>query len=334
MKFLITGCAGFMGSEITRQLVKKGYEVIGIDALTYAGDMTRLLDQEEKITFYHSNICVDAVVDQLFRNESPDIVIHTAAESHVDRSLLNASVFIDTNVKGTQILLEAARKYGVERFINISTDEVYGELGYFDYFDESSPLNPNSPYSVSKAAADMLGRSYQRSFGVPVITVRPCNNFGIWQYPEKLIPVVIYKAFHDKSIPLYGKGNNIREWLPVYDCANAIIQLAMIEDPEEVYNIGSGKEYENIEVLHYILDHMKKSYELIDFVEDRPGHDFRYALDCTKLQRTIEWEPISFVCNLHSVIDWYVSNMEWVEEKVEYLIEYWSKVYGNRSSKY
>ncbi len=215
MRLLVTGGAGFIGSEFVRQAVKRGYEVVVVDALTYAGDLERLKELKDNIKFYQTDISQYEPLKQVFEIQKPQIVIHFAAESHVDRSILEPSVFIKTNIEGTLNLLELSKHYKVQRFINISTDEVYGELGLEGKFTEFSPLCPNSPYSVSKASQDMLARAYSRTYGLPVITVRPSNNYGQWQYPEKLIPVTIIKALKDEPVPVYGQGLNIREWLYV-----------------------------------------------------------------------------------------------------------------------
>jgi dTDP-glucose 4,6-dehydratase len=254
--------------------------------------------------------------------------VHFAAESHVDRSILDPSPFIETNVKGTQVLLDASRKFGVERFINISTDEVYGELGEEGSFTETSPLNPNSPYSVSKASADMLGRAYYRTYGLPVITVRPSNNYGYWQYPEKFIPVVILKALLNEPIPIYGTGMNVREWLFVSDCADGVFKILEKGKDGEVYNLGSGQERRNIQVVEKILEILDKPKSLIQFVPDRPGHDFRYSLDWSKLERELGWTPkTTFEEGIKKTVEWYLRNLDWAYGKMDYLKGYWEKIY-------
>jgi dTDP-glucose 4,6-dehydratase len=242
LKLLVTGGAGFIGSEFVRQGVKKGYNIVVVDKLTYAGDLERLKEVENKIKFYKADITNREFIEYIFKSEKPDIVVHWAAESHVDRSILDASPFIETNVKGTQVLLDVAKESNIKRFINITTDEVYGELGENGQFYEDSPLIPNSPYSVSKASADMLGRAYYKTYKLPVITVRPSNNYGWWQYPEKLIPVVILKAINEEPIPVYGTGQNVREWLFVSDCAEAVFEIMEKGKEGEIYNVGSGEE--------------------------------------------------------------------------------------------
>ncbi|OGQ38067.1 MAG: dTDP-glucose 4,6-dehydratase, partial [Deltaproteobacteria bacterium RIFCSPLOWO2_01_FULL_42_9] len=281
-KLLITGGAGFIGSECVRQGVKRGYKIVVADKLTYAGDLERIGDVEKGTTFYNADITNRESLTHIFKKEKPEAVIHWAAESHVDRSIVDASPFLETNIKGTQVLLEAARASGVEKFINISTDEVYGEMGKDGQFFETTPLNPNSPYSVSKASADMLGRAYHRTYGLPVVTVRPSNNYGPWQYPEKLIPVAILKAINNEKIPVYGKGENIREWLFVSDCVEAVFLMLEKGIAGEVYNIGSGVEKKNVEVVNNILKLLGKPEKLIEFVKDRPGHDLRYSLNSDK----------------------------------------------------
>ena len=325
---LITGGAGFIGSEFVRQAVKKGYRSVVVDKLTYAGDLERLKEVEKDIIFYKSDISNKEFIEHIFKTEKPEIVVHWAAESHVDRSILDASPFIDTNVKGTQVLLDTAKEFGVEKFINIATDEVYGELGKEGQFFENTPLEPNSPYSASKASADMLGRAYYRTHNLPVITVRPSNNYGYWQYPEKLIPVVILKALNNEPIPVYGTGENIREWLFVSDCADAVFEIMDKGKIGEAYNVGSGEEKRNIDVVKSILNILNKPEDLIEFVKDRPGHDFRYSLNVDKIKNEIGWEAkVKFEEGIQKTVNWYLENMDWVERKLKYLKEYWEKVY-------
>jgi len=317
-----------MGSEFTRQALEKGYEVILVDALSYAADMERLKKVEKDFSFYNANIVNREFMEHIFKKEKPDMVLHWAAETHVDRSIMNASPFIDANVKGTQILLDLAKIYGVHKFVNISTDEVYGELGEEGQFFETTPLAPNSPYSVSKTSADMLGRAYYRTYGLPVITVRPSNNYGPWQYPEKLIPVVILKAVNNESVPVYAKGLNVREWLYVSDCAGGIFKMLDEAEPGEIYNLGSGEERRNIDVVKAILGILDKSEDLIEFVKDRPGHDFRYSLNVDKIKRDLSWKAsVKFEEGIEKTVKWYVDNMEWAEKKLKYLKSYWEKVY-------
>ena len=328
MKLLITGGAGFIGSEFVRQAVEQGFETVVVDNLTYAGDLERLREVQDKLNFYKADITNREFMEYIFKTEKPNVVAHFAAESHVDRSILDATPFIETNVKGTQTLLDMARKFDTELFINIATDEVYGELGKEGQFYEDTPLNPNSPYSVSKASADMLGRAYYRTYGLPVITVRPSNNYGKWQYPEKLVPVVILKALNDEPIPVYGKGENVREWLFVSDCVEAIFKIIEKGKAGEIYNIGSGEERRNIDVVKTILQILDKPEDLITFVKDRPGHDFRYSLNTEKIEKELGWKAkVKFEEGMEKTVKWYLDNLEWVNKKLEYLREYWRRVY-------
>ncbi len=328
MKVLVTGGAGFIGSEFVRQAVEKDLETVVVDKLTYAGDLERLKEVKDKISFYKADITNKEFMEHIFKAEKPDVIVHFAAESHVDRSILDATPFIETNVKGTQILLDVAKEIGVNLFINIATDEVYGELGEDGQFYEDTPLNPNSPYSVSKASADMLGRAYYRTYGLPVITVRPSNNYGYWQYPEKLVPVVILKALNDEPIPIYGTGENRREWLFVSDCAEAVFEIIEKGRIGEVYNVGSGEERKNIDVVKSILQILNKSEDLITFVKDRPGHDFRYSLNTDKIKRELGWRAkINFEEGIERTVRWYLRNLDWAKSKVKELQDYWKKVY-------
>lgn len=327
-RLLITGGAGFIGSELVMQGVQQGYEITVIDNLTYAGDKIRIKSVEEKINLYKADITNREFVEHIFREEKPEIVIHMAAESHVDRSIIDATPFIETNIRGTQVLLDVSKQYAVEKFINMSTDEVYGEISD-GCFEETSILNPNSPYSVSKAASDMLGRAYFRTYGLPVITVRPSNNYGSWQYPEKLIPVVILKGLNEERIPVYGNGTNVREWLFVSDCVDAIFSVVEQGKIGEVYNIGSGDEKQNIDVVKAILKLLGKSEGLIEFVKDRLGHDIRYSLNSDKIEKELGWKAnISFEEGIEDTVRWYVDNMAWVKDKIDYLRQYWGRVYG------
>jgi len=329
LKLLVTGGAGFIGSEFVREGVKRGYDIVVVDKLTYAGDLDRLKEVESNISFYKADITNKEFIEHIFKTEKPKVVVHFAAESHVDRSILDASPFIKTNVEGTQVLLDVAKDIGVDKFINIATDEVYGELGHEGTFKEDSPLVPNSPYSSSKAAADMLGRAYYKTYKLPVITVRPSNNYGPWQYPEKLIPVVILKALNNEKIPVYGTGQNVREWLYVSDCAEAIFEIMEKGKIGEIYNVGSNQERRNIDVVKTILKILNKKEDLIEFVKDRPGHDFRYSLDTTKIKNELGWEAkTTFEEGIEKTVKWYIENMAWVEKKLKYLKEYWDKVYS------
>ena len=327
MKILVTGGAGFIGGEFVRQAVRRGFEVVVIDKLTYAGDLKRLEEVINKVKFYKADIQSLKVCKEIFSEEKPKIVIHFAAETHVDRSILNPKKFLKTNIEGTYNLFEVCKQFPVEKFINIITDEVYGEIQE-GFFTEDSPLKPNSPYSVSKAAQDMLGRAYFRTYNLPVITVRPSNNYGPWQYPEKLIPMVIFKALKEEPIPVYGQGLNIREWLYVEDCAEAIFQIMEKSEIGEVYNVGSGIEKRNIEVVKSILSLLGKSENLITFVKDRPGHDYRYSVSTEKIKNELGWSAkTSFEVGLEKTVKWYVDNIDWLENKLTKLRKYWKKVY-------
>jgi len=328
VRMLITGGAGFIGSEFVRQAVRKGHQVAVVDKLTYAGDLERLNEVRKDITFYKADISNQEFIEHIFEKENPEVIVHFAAESHVDRSLLDPYPFISSNVLGTQVLLEVSKAKGVELFVNMSTDEVYGDLGKEGTFTEESPLKPNSPYSTTKASADMLGRAYYRSFGLPVVTIRASNNYGPWQYPEKFVPVIILKALHDEKIPVYGDGTNVREWLYVTDCAEGIMAAIDRGKAGDIYNIGSKEEKQNIEVAKAILKLLGKGEELIEFVKDRPGHDFRYSLDTTKAKRELGWEAkTSFDEGLKKTVEWYIEHLKWAQDKVAYLNDYWKRVY-------
>ncbi len=316
-RLLITGGAGFIGSEFVRQSLKRGYEVAVLDKLSYAGDLERLKEASGKIAFYQIDISDREAVEKVFRAEEPDAVIHWAAESHVDRSIADASPFLDTNIKGTQVMLDAAKNSGIQKFINVSTDEVYGDLREDGQFYETTPLNPSSPYSVSKASADMLGRAYYRTYGLPVITVRPSNNYGPWQYPEKLIPVVIMKAWNNEKVPVYGKGENIREWLFVSDCVEGVFEILEKGGISEIYNIGSGAEKRNVDVVRAILQILGKPEDLMEFVKDRLGHDFRYSLNSDRMREQLRWKAkTSFSEGIEKTVNWYVENMGWMKSKI------------------
>ena len=328
MKILITGGAGFIGSAFTKLAVKRGMEVAVLDALTYAGDLERLHEVEGQYVFYHADLTDREKVFNIFEDFRPEVVVHFAAESHVDRSILDPLRFVRSNVEGTLNLLDASKEFKVERFINISTDEVYGELGDDGQFTEETPLAPNSPYSVSKASADMLGRAYYRTYKLPVITLRPSNNYGPWQYPEKFIPVVILKALKDEPIPVYGNGFNVRQWLYVEDCASAVMVAIERGKVGEIYNIPGPDERRNIEVVKTILRLMEKPESLITFVKDRPGHDFRYSMSLDKVKRELDWEPkVRFEEGIKETIKWYINNLEWVKRKERELYNLWEKVY-------
>lgn len=325
-KILVTGGAGFMGSEFIRQGIRRGCSLAVVDKLTYAGDRTRLKEVEGKVRFFKADICRREALEAVFKKERPCCVVHFAAESHVDRSIRDASPFMETNVLGTQVLLDLSRKYAVKKFVHISTDEVYGDIKS-GKFTENSPLAPNSPYAASKAAADLLVKAYVRTHGFAACIIRASNNYGPWQYPEKLIPVIILKALHDKKVPVYAKGANVREWLYVADCARAIFLVLEKGRLGEVYNIGSGQERKNIETVKAILGLLGKPYDLIEFVKDRPGHDFRYALDCAKI-RSLGWRPqVRFEEGLARTVAWNKEHLRWLESKLDYLSSYGKRGY-------
>ena len=325
-KILVTGGAGFIGSEFVRQGVRKGYPIVVADKLTYAGDIERLRDIKGKYAFYPVDICQGKAAGAIFEREKPEFVVHFAAETHVDRSIRDASPFIETNIRGTQILLDLSRKYPIKKFVHISTDEVYGEIKK-GRFGESSVLAPNSPYAASKASGDLLIKAYVRTFGLKAVIARPSNNYGPWQYPEKLIPVVILKALRNQGVPVYARGENIREWLHVSDCAAAIFLILEKGRIGEVYNVGSGQEKRNIETVREILRMLGKPESLIRYVQDRPGHDYRYSLDCSKIRR-LGWRPqVNFREGIGEVVEWNIKHLPWLESKLKYLTAYWEKVY-------
>jgi len=325
-KMLVTGAAGFIGSEFVRQSAKKGYKIVAIDKLTYAGSLERLKALGNKYKFYKNDICDKKIISNIFKRERPDIVINFAAETHVDRSIQDATPFIKTNIEGVQVLLDISRKIKVKKFIQISTDEVYGEIKK-GKFTEQDSLQPNSPYAASKASADLLVKAYMRTYNFPAIIIRPCNNYGPWQYPEKFIPVVILKALKNKKVPVYGNGTNRREWLYVGDCARGIARVIGTGKIGQIYNLGSSYEAKNIDLAKEIIYMLGKSCSLVDFVKDRLGHDFRYCLDYSKLSE-LGWKPlVNFNEGINKTLDWYIDNCNWLEEKVKYLKSYWRQVY-------
>jgi len=308
---LITGGAGFIGSNFIRYILKKSkFKIINLDKLTYSGNLSNLKDLKNnpRYKFVKGDICNKKLVSNLAKG--CDGIINFAAESHVDRSIKDATEFIRTNIHGTQVLLDAAKKYGIKRFIQISTDEVYGSIKKGS-FNENSPIMPNSPYAASKAAADLLARSYFVTYGSPVIIVRSSNNFGPFQYPEKVIPLFITNSIDNKKLPLYADGSNVREWIYVLDNCDAINYVFKYGKIGEVYNIGSENELKNIDLTKKILKILKKSQSLIKFVKDRPGHDKRYSLDSSKLRR-LGWKPKKkFDKALQETIGWYKENTKW-----------------------
>lgn len=317
-RVLVTGGSGFIGCNFLRLMVHERPETewVNLDALTYAGrpENTEDFADAENYRFVHGSIEDGMLVEALFsESEGFDAVVNFAAESHVDRSIAGPRVFVETNVLGTQNLLEAARRHDVERFVQVSTDEVYGSLGPEDPpFTEKSNLEPNSPYSASKASADLMCRAYYETFGMGVMTTRCSNNYGPYQYPEKLIPVMIRHAVEEKPVPLYGDGMNVRDWLHVEDHCHAVARVLDDGEAGGVYNVGGGNEHTNLEITKLILDHLDKPETLISYVTDRLGHDRRYAIDSSHLQNTLGWQPRhDFEDGIRRTIDWYIENSEW-----------------------
>jgi len=325
-KILVTGGAGFIGSEFVKQAVKKRNRIVVVDKLTYAGDLERMKEIKSKIRFYKADICERKKIESIIKIERPKTLVHFAAESHVDRSIIDPTTFLNTNIIGTQILLDISRKFNLKRFIHISTDEVYGDIRK-GCFKEASPLRPNSPYAASKAASDLLVQSYIRTYNFPAIIIRPSNNYGPWQYPEKFIPVVILKALRSDKVPVYADGKNRREWLYVSDCARGIFKVLEKGKNGDIYNLGSNEELRNIDVAKTILEILRKSRHLIWFVKDRPGHDFRYLLDSSKIEK-LGWSPrVNFESGLRETIKWNQQNRKWLGKKTTILEQYWKKVY-------
>lgn len=318
MKLLVTGGAGFIGSCFVRHILEKysDYKVINLDALTYAGNIENLDDVKNNpnYTFVHGNICDKKLARELIIDEKADAVINFAAESHVDRSITGPEIFIETNVQGTLNLLQAAKEAKTQRFLQVSTDEVYGTLGKDGYFYETTPLAPNSPYSASKASADMLVRAYYETYKMPVLNTRCSNNYGPYQYPEKLIPFFISQLLKGEKVPVYGDGLNVRDWLYVYDHCSAIDTVLHKGKVGEVYNIGGHNEKTNMEITRIILDAMGKDESSIRYVEDRLGHDKRYAIDNHKIQTELGWKPsLTFEEGIKLTIDWYLKNQDWMK---------------------
>jgi dTDP-glucose 4,6-dehydratase len=336
MKLLITGGAGFIGSNFVRFMVNKypQYQIVNLDLLTYAGNLENLKDIEDKpnYKFVKGDIADRSFVNNLFEQEKFDYVINFAAESHVDRSITNPEIFVQTNIQGTLALLDAAKEIGVKKYLQVSTDEVYGTLGETGYFSETTPLAPNSPYSASKAGADFLVRAYHETYGLPVNITRCSNNYGPYHFPEKLIPLMIINALHDKELPVYGDGLNVRDWLHVEDHCQAIDLVLHNGRDGEVYNVGGNNERTNIHIVKTILEQLGKPESLIKYVKDRPGHDRRYAIDATKLRTELGWKPkYTFETGIKQTIDWYLNNQEWWQKIIsgEYQ-DYFKSQYGDR----
>ena len=339
MKLLVTGGAGFIGSNFVYYILNnhKDDKVVCLDALTYAGNLATLDKAMENpnFKFIKGNIADRELVFNLFENEKFDIVVNFAAESHVDRSIENPEIFLKTNILGTQVLMDACRKYGIQRYHQVSTDEVYGDLPLDRpdlFFTEETPIHTSSPYSASKASADLLVLAYHRTFGLPVSISRCSNNYGPFHFPEKLIPLMIINALADKRLPVYGKGENVRDWLYVEDHCAAIDLIIRNGKVGNVYNIGGHNEKTNLEVVKTILEKLGKPESLIDYVTDRPGHDMRYAIDASKIEAELGWSPKTmFNDGIDKTVKWYLENKDWWEPiiKGEYQ-NYYEKHYGSK----
>ncbi|MBU0741031.1 dTDP-glucose 4,6-dehydratase [bacterium] len=335
MNLLVTGGAGFIGANYVRLLLARGQDkIVNLDALTYAGNLENLSGYEdyEAYRFVRGDIRDRGLIDRILAEEKIEAIVNFAAESHVDRSIEGPREFLDTNIMGTQTLLEAARRAGVARFLQVSTDEVYGSLGSEGFFTEESPLQPNSPYAASKAAADMVCRSYFHTFDLPVLTTRCSNNYGPYQFPEKLIPLMIANALEDKPLPVYGDGLNVRDWLYVGDHCEAVDLVLRRGRPGEVYNIGGNNEMENIRIVRLLLEMLGKDESLISFVADRPGHDRRYAIDASRIRSELGWVPrYEFDGGIRATVDWYLEHRDWWEQvRSGAYRDYYETMYGDR----
>jgi dTDP-glucose 4,6-dehydratase len=336
MKILVTGGCGFIGSNFILHMLEKHptCEIINLDLLTYAGNLENLVDTRpygDRHVFVRGDITDKEVVSSL-AEKGLDAIVNFAAESHVDRSIMDSAAFIQTNICGTQTLLECCRNFGIKRYLQISTDEVYGSLGPEGAFCETTPPAPNSPYAASKAAADLIVRSYHKTYGIDAVITRCSNNYGPYQFPEKLIPLMITNAVEDKKLPVYGDGMNVRDWIHVSDHCSAIDVVLREGKSGEVYNIGGNCERHNIDIVKYILKRLDKSESLIHYVEDRPGHDRRYAMDASKLKKDLGWEPrITFEEGMNQTIMWYLEHeMWWQRIKTGDYLNYYFQWYGSR----
>jgi dTDP-glucose 4,6-dehydratase len=336
MNLLVTGGAGFIGSNFVRYMLEKypNYKVVNYDLLTYAGNLENLKDVENhpNYTFVKGDINNRELVDYLVKTHKIDVIVNFSAESHVDRSITDPDIFVKTNVLGTQALLDVAKVNNIKKYVQISTDEVYGTLGETGYFTEETPLAPNSPYSASKAGGDLLVRAYHETYGLNVNITRCSNNYGPYHFPEKLIPLMITNALEGKELPIYGDGQNIRDWLHVKDHCAAIDLVIHKGRPGEVYNIGGHNERTNNEIVHLIVEKLGVSKDLIKYVADRPGHDRRYAIDPTKIMTELGWKPqYTFENGIVETIQWYIDNQEWWKniKSGEYM-NYYQKQYGDR----
>jgi dTDP-glucose 4,6-dehydratase len=335
MRFLVTGGAGFIGSAFVRMALAKAIEVVNLDKLTYAGNLQNLVSVagDARYRFVHGDICDAALVKSTIEEARPDAIVHFAAESHVDRSILSADAFLETNLRGTLTLLEAARRAGAAKFLHVSTDEVYGSIAEPHDADEEYPLKTSSPYSASKAGSDLLALSYFTTHKLPVIVTRASNNYGPYQFPEKLIPLMISNAIADQPLPIYGDGMQIRDWLFVDDHCRAILAAIELGRPGEIYNVGGSRALPNVDVVRKILSALGKPESLMQTVKDRPGHDRRYALSSEKLMGETGWKSeVPFEAGLKATIDWYRANSQWVADvkSGEYL-RYYEKNYGGRA---
>ena len=339
MKIIVTGGAGFIGGNFVHYMLKAHPEdeIVCLDALTYAGNLETLdpVKNNPKFKFIKADIADRKAIYEIFETEKPDVIINFAAESHVDRSIEDPELFLRTNVMGTQVLLDACRKYGIKRYHQVSTDEVYGDLPLDRpdmFFTETTNLHTSSPYSASKASADLLVQAYSRTYGIPVTISRCSNNYGPYHFPEKLIPLMIANALADKKLPVYGTGENVRDWLYVEDHCRAIDLIVRKGREGEVYNVGGHNEHTNLEVVKIILQQLGKPEELIEFVTDRKGHDRRYAIDPTKISNELGWEPeTKFSDGIKKTIQWYLDNKDWWQHIIsgEYR-EYYKKMYEGR----
>lgn len=334
MKLLVTGGAGFIGSNFIHHMIKAHptYTIVNFDLLTYAGNLENLEDirAHKNYHFVHGNICNYELIDYVIDQYAIDTIVNFAAESHVDRSITQPDVFIKTNVLGTQTLLDAAKNKHLSKYLQISTDEVYGSLGSTGYFAESTPLAPNSPYAASKASADMVVRAYFETYGMNINITRCSNNYGPYHFPEKLIPLIITNALEDRELPVYGDGKNIRDWLYVEDHCAAIDLVLHQGNPGEVYNVGGHNEKRNIDLVELILDKLNKPHSLIKHVSDRLGHDRRYAIDATKIKTELGWQPkYTFETGINETIQWYLTHKKWWQKirSGEYR-DYFKKQYG------
>jgi dTDP-glucose 4,6-dehydratase len=337
MNLLVTGGAGFIASNFVYYILDKypDYKVVNYDLLTYAGNLENLKDIEgnPNYTFVRGNIANRELVEHVVQTSAIDVIVNFAAESHVDRSITEPDIFIKTNVIGTGALLDVARDLKIKKYVQVSTDEVYGSLGEEGYFTEETPLSPNSPYSASKASADLLVQAYHETYGLNVNITRCSNNYGPYHFPEKLIPLMITNALEGKSLPVYGDGKNVRDWLHVCDHCAAIDLVIHKGRSGEVYNVGGHNEKKNIEIVELILDRLGKSKDLIKFVEDRLGHDRRYAIDPTKLESELGWKPkYTFVTGIEETIQWYLDNQDWWKRiKSGDYMAYYEKQYGAKT---